>query len=165
MFKDIPGFEGHYAATSCGRIWSHKSQKFLKPTSNGAGYLVVNLSKEGKIYRFYVHRLVGLTYLPNPDNLPQINHKDENKQNNNINNIEWCDCQYNINYGEHNKKSSESRKQPVYCVELDRVFDSAKQAGEELGISRANISSCLAGRRLSVGGYHWQRVQKNTEED
>lgn len=76
--RDIPGFEGLYAVTSCGKVWSYKSKKFIKPYRIGNGYLAVKLA--GKNYR--VHRLVAMTYIPNPENLPFVNHKDENKHNN-----------------------------------------------------------------------------------
>jgi hypothetical protein len=93
--RDIPGFEGKYAITSCGKVWSHKRKRFLKPQMNEKGYLRIQL--HGKYYR--IHRLVAMAYLPNPNNLPQVNHKDENKQNNCLNNLEWCDAKYNNNYG------------------------------------------------------------------
>jgi hypothetical protein len=110
--KDIPGYEGLYSATTDGQIWSHKSKKFLKPYTVGTykKYLGVKLVKNGKAKSYRVHRLVAMTYLPNPDNLPQINHKDENPQNNCLENLEWCDAMYNNHYGTRTERQIETMK-------------------------------------------------------
>ena len=77
--KDIPGFEGLYAITTDGRVYSYKSKRFLKDTKAGVGYRKITLRKDGKSHQPYIHRLVALVYLDNPDNLPQVNHKNEDK--------------------------------------------------------------------------------------
>ena len=108
--RDIPGYEGLYAATSCGKIWSHKNKMFLKPTIDKDGYYHLALYKKGKRKNEFVHRLVALTYVKNQNNYSQINHKDENKQNNSINNLEWCNVYYNINYGTRTLRAAITRK-------------------------------------------------------
>ena len=158
--KDIKGYEGLYAITSCGKVWSYKSQKFLKLTDDGRGYLIVSLCKGGKGKAFRVHRLVAETYIPNPNNLPEVNHKDEVKINNCINNLEWCDSKYNNNYGTRTTRSAEKRRKPVYCVELDKVFDSMSAAAAELGLKVSAISLCCKGERLkTTGGYHFRYAE------
>ena len=131
--KDIKGYEGLYAITPEGDVYSYKRKKFLKPGVNGIGYLYVSLCKDGKIKHYGVHRLVAEAYIPNPDNLPQINHKDENKENNCLQNLEWCDAKYNINYGTRNEKI----KKPILQYDLDgnyiKTFNSIQKASEELG--------------------------------
>lgn len=97
--KDIPGYEGKYAITSCGKVWNYKFKTFMKPEQMNNGYLRIQLSKDGKKERFLIHRLVAITYLPNPDNLPCVNHKDEIRDHNWINNLEWCSYSYNNCYG------------------------------------------------------------------
>lgn len=87
--RDIPGYEGLYAATEDGRIWSYRRKKFLKPGKGKDGYLYVILCKDGKPKTYRIHRLVAETYLPNPLNLPQVNHLDEDKTNNALPNLEW----------------------------------------------------------------------------
>lgn len=111
--KDIQGFEGKYAITMTGRVWSYKSQKFLKPqlSRKKAGYLQVDLyDKEGKKVRLYVHRLVAETYIPNPDDQPQVGHIDENPFNNSWDNLYWTNPMNNNNYGHRNEKISKAMK-------------------------------------------------------
>lgn len=155
--KDVVGYEGLYAVTSCGKVWSYKRKKFLKPSDNGNGYLFVVLSKDNKRKQYYVHRLVAEAYLPNIENLPQINHKDENKTNNCLQNLEWCDCKYNNNYGTHNEKVSNSLKIPILQYDLDgnfiREWSSANDVGREI---QSNIVRCLKGRCKSAYGFIWK---------
>ena len=118
--KDIKNYEGLYAVTSCGKVWSYRNEKFLKPKVNNDGYLRVNLYKDRKAKTYTIHRLVAEAYIPNTDNLPQINHKDENKTNNCLQNPEWCDSKYNANYGTHIEKMSNSLKKPILQYDLNR---------------------------------------------
>lgn len=100
--KEIKGYEGLYAVDHQGNVWSvvHNSsrrKKKLKPYVNTGGYLRVNLYDiNGKVTKCYVHRLVAKAYLPNPHNLPDVNHKSANKKDNSVENLEWCDAKYNI---------------------------------------------------------------------
>lgn len=105
-WRKIVGYEGLYEVSSFGRVRSldrfyyrlHKG-KFLSPTKDRYGYLTVTLNCNGKSKTIKIHRLVAQAFLPNPDNLPQVNHKDEVKSNNCVENLEWCDGKYNVNYG------------------------------------------------------------------
>ena len=159
--KDIKGYEGLYGITSCGKVWSYRRKKFLKLASNGKGYLIVNLWKDGQSKWYKVHRLVAMAYIPNPENLPEINHKDENKSNNCLQNLEWCDHKYNINYGTCITKGSNSRKIPILQYDLDgnfvREWPSATDVGREV---RCNIKECLRGRSKSAYGYIWKYKDK-----
>lgn len=154
--KDIAGYENLYAVTSCGKIWSHRYKRFMKPKVDKDGYLLINLRKNNKTRTFKVHRLVGEAYIGNPENLPQINHKDENKQNNCVDNLEWCTHIYNQNYGTHNKRISKAMSKAVICVELNIVFDSIKKASKELGINDTCISLACKNKIKTSGGYHWK---------
>ena len=144
--RDIKGYEGLYAVTSCGRVWSYRAKKFLKPFDNGFGYKIVVLCKDGVRKHYRVHRLVAEAYLPNPDNLPQVNHKDENKANNALPNLEFCDAKYNNNY---------SFAKKVICLETGEIYNSLTEAAKAVNRSTGNISDCLAGRKKTTGGYHW----------
>ena len=153
--KDIKGFEGLYAIDEDGRVWSYITKKYLKPTL-ARGYLKITLYKDGKRKDFYIHRLVCEAFIPNPDNKPQVNHLDENKLNNSINNLEWCDAKYNMNYGTRIERAAKKLSKPVYCVELDRVFKSGREAAEELGLNKSNICNCLKGKQKTHGGFHFK---------
>ena len=114
-WKDIKGYEGLYQVSNLGRVKSlgnnkSKKEKILDPKPNMYGYKEVRLSKEGKRKPYKVHRLVAIYFIPNPNNYKEVNHKDEDKTNNHVSNLEWCDRKYNINYGTRNKKASDSMK-------------------------------------------------------
>ena len=157
--KDIKNYEGLYAITEDGNVYSYISKKYLKPGLNSSGYYQVNLCKEGKKKTFSIHRLVAEAFIPNPDNLPCVNHLDECKSNNCVDNLEWCSIEYNNAYGTRTEKAAKKRSIPVYCVELDRVFKSGREAAEELGLHRENISKCLKGRYKTTGGYHFRYAE------
>ena len=96
--KDIPGYEGMYAVSKQGDVYSYKTNKIFSPSKTKDGYLKVTLRAGGKAYHYRVHKLVAMTYLDNPDNLSEINHKDFNRQNNNLENLEWISHEDNILY-------------------------------------------------------------------
>lgn len=112
-WRDIKGYEGLYQVSSLGRVKTlnyrkHGREKILKPIIHKyTGYCVIGLTKENKQKQYKIHRLVAEAFLNNPNNYPVINHKDEDKTNNNINNLEWCSQAYNINYGTRNRKVGE----------------------------------------------------------
>ena len=162
--KDIKGYEEHYAITSCGRVWSYKRKKFLRPQDNGSGYLQVALFKDGKCKRLLVHRLVADAYIPNTNNLPEVNHKDEVKEHNWVSNLEWCDHNYNINYGTGHERSSKAqtndpkRSHRIRCVETGEIFPSLMECSRSMGINPGGISMVLSGKCKSSKGYHFEYV-------
>ena len=155
--RDVVGYENIYGITSCGKVYSYKSKKFLKPKHNVNGYLMVALYRDGQKKWYKVHRLVAMTYIPNPDNLPQVNHKDENKANNCLQNLEWCDASYNTNYGTRNEKVSNKLKKPILQCTLDgefvREWSSATDVGKEV---MTNIRNCLRGKQKTAYGFIWK---------
>ena len=156
--RDIKGYEGIYAITSCGKVWSYRRQKFLKDRADKDGYRRVNLSAFGTTKTFFVHRLVAEAYIPNPENKTQVNHIDEVKSHNYIGNLEWVSRIENMNHGTQKARAAISRGKPVYCVELDRTFDGAKWAAQEIGISANSITQCCRGNYKTAKGYHWRYV-------
>lgn len=105
--KDIAGYEGLYAITSCGKVWSYRSKRFLKPTPDKEGYLCVTLSNHSQKKGFKVHRLVAEAFISNPEGKRCVNHKDEDKTHNYIKNLEWMTDYENCNYGTRNQRISE----------------------------------------------------------
>lgn len=158
--KQISAFDG-YSVTDDGRVFSYKSNKWLVPRDNGTGYLYVGL-KTDKQYNCYIHRLVAEAFIPNPDNLPCVNHKDENKHNNTVDNLEWCSYEYNNNYGEHNKKIAKAMSRAIYQIDKDgnivNIWESAREAENATGVCNQNIAKVLKGKRQYAGGYEWKYV-------
>ena len=146
--EDIKGYEGLYAITSCGRVWSYRSKKFLKPSKDRTGYLRVSLCLNNKYDYRMVHRLVAEAYIPNPAALPQVNHKDEIKSHNYINNLEWCSAQYNTAYSSGKK---------IKCIETGQTFDSIREAGRWINRDKSNIIQAIK-RNGTCGGYHWEMI-------
>lgn len=162
-FKAVKGYEGLYEVSNLGRVRSLKYGKgrVLCGSNNGAGYLQVVLSKNSKRKDCAVHRLVAEAFIPNPDGLPQINHIDEDKTNNCVWNLEWCDVKYNINYGTGIERSAEKRGKRVYQYTLSgsfvRSYTSTREAERQTGIRISSISDCCNGKRnyKSAGNYRW----------
>lgn len=169
IFRDIEGYEGLYQISNFGRVKSLERtadngycirtvpERILKQTKNGFGYFFVGLHKGGKVKNVFVHRLVASAFIPNPQGLPQVNHKDECKTNNTVENLEWCDIQYNCNYGTRIKRIVDKQSKSVLCVELNKVFKSAEEA-RYLGFKPGSIWMCCNGKYNTHKGYHWQYV-------
>lgn len=147
--KDIKNYEGQYAITSCGKVWSYKTKRFLKPAKNNDGYLHVHLCKGGKSKDFKIHRLVAETYIPNPNNLEDVDHIDRNREHNYIKNLQW------MTHADNVRKSSNIK---VRCVETGEIFDSITIAAKEKNVNRVNISKVCRGERKTCGDYHWEVI-------
>ena len=112
IWKNIEGYEGKYQVSNLGRVKSMIGQeKVLHPKKHRNGHLQIGLHKDKKRKTMYIHRLVAQAFIPNPDNLPCVNHKDECPSNNNVDNLEWCTQKYNCNYGTRVDRIMETKKQ------------------------------------------------------
>lgn len=162
VWKDIKGFEGKYQVSNLGRVKSlnyarRGYPKILKPNSNHT-YSFVNLSKNDIGKSYSIHRLVAEAFLDNPQNLPMVNHKDENRFNNRVDNLEWCTASYNINYGTRSEKVTHSLGKRVLCVETGIIYQSQGDAARKTGLSQQNISMCCRKEYRTIGGFHWRFV-------
>ncbi len=169
MWKQIPDYPHYYASTD-GEIYSEKTGKILKPSLSKFGYLRVTLRKNKREkHKIMVHRLVALAFIENPDKLPQVNHINENKLDNRVENLEWCSCSYNINYGNRNAKvSAKLREEKQAAVAkrilqiniedgtVTKIWNSMREIERELKISHSNIYACCTGKRKTRGGYRWE---------
>ena len=153
VWKSIQGYEGFYEVSSWGRIKNSRSGRVLKAGKHITGYLLVDLCKNGKHTTYRVHRLVAQTFIPNPQNKPEVNHIDENKENNYVENLEWVTSKENINHGTHNLRVSKTKSLPIICVETGVEYSSGKECAKQLGLHRGNIINVLKGRRKTCGGY------------
>lgn len=172
VWKPVKGYEGRYEISSFGRLRSYAQDrtegkiKIGHPTAKG--YRQVYLYKEGNTSRkgkwYPVHRLVANAFIPNPHNLPQVNHIDEDKANNRVDNLEWCDNDYNVHYGTKIERTRQSNmccpttSRKVYSVDESgevEVFDSIGDAERRTGNSHSNIVRALKGRRPRCGGRTW----------
>ena len=180
IWKDVVGYEGYYQVSNLGRIYSiprnHTKGGFRKLHLDKDGYARVDLyNKNHKGKLFGVHRLVALAFIPNPQNLPMINHKDENPNNNCVDNLEWCDCKYNNNYGTRNIKLGLAQKgkyvpkgKDNWCSKSVNQYDKKGNLLKKWGsIAEAthsisdkavttNISACCKNKLKSAYGFIWR---------
>ena len=172
IWKDIPRYKGLYQASNEGRIRrlrrpiinngtvTTKKGAIISQSYTSKGYKRVNIHFEGKKKEELVHRLVAEAFIPNHDNLPCINHKDENKANNAVENLEWCDFRYNNTYGNRIKKSVEKQSAKVLQYTLEGRFvaeyQSINEAGRKTKISAGHICHVCKGVRPNAGGYVWR---------
>ena len=163
----VLNYEGVYSISNLGRVMSHHwgKQRVLRQRINKRGYVHVNLSKDGKIKTFRVHSLVAKHFVPNPRELTEINHKDEDKLNNRADNLEWCTRSYNVNYGKRTDKHRASIIKNV--VQYDKngefitTYDSLTQASQAVGATVSNIAACCKGKRHCARGYIWKYVKED----
>ena len=194
IWKDIEGFEGLYQVSNIGNVKSLNYRRtgkegILKAKKDSNGYLQVKLYKDGKAKFYLVHRLVGQEFLENPEGYTEINHKDEDKTNNCVQNLEWCNHSYNNSYNnkakkagkkvaeklrgrkqseEHIKKRAEKLSKPVIAIHkingLILEFSSIMEAERETGIANQSICACCKGKRNSCGGFYWMYANVNDDD-
>ena len=163
-WKDITGYEGLYLVSNLGNIKSVKTGKLKSKCDNGRGYQVVNLYKNGKQKMHTVHRLVATAFIENPENLPEVNHKDENKKNNSIENLEWCTTEYNQKYGTRLQRLSKSnientsKNKKVICVETGVIYKGAREAARKLSKNTHSGITYACRNNSTAYGYHWKYV-------
>ena len=162
IWKDIIDYTGLYQVSNFGRIKSLKKEKIMKQRKDKDGYLLIDLHKNSKKKTFKVHRLVAQAFIPNPNNLLQINHIDEIKQNNSVNNLEWCSQKYNVNYGSCIKKSSEKHNKKILKCDLNgnpiKQYNSITEASNENKCFISNISAVCRGKQKTAYGFIWKFI-------
>lgn len=178
IWNNIEGYEGLYQVSNLGRVKSlpdryyRKEGKILTNKVTAKGYCHLQLSKNGVSKNYLVHRLTAEAFIPNPNNLPQVNHKDEDKTNNCVENLEWCDRKYNINYGNGITKRVRTNQEngtyqkiaeinrrnlsiPIVNMTTYDIYPSIKEAERATGIDNRQINNCLKGRQNTTKGYTW----------
>lgn len=195
VWKDIVGFEGLYQVSSEGRVKAldrvthgkHRPGMIRRPSINKVnGYSYINLSKDGVARNYLLHRIVATAFVDNPNGYETVNHKNEKKQDNRAENLEWMTLADNLRYGTHveratkNKPSMKGEKHPNFgkrgsesVTHKGRVigislkdpaviveFDTAATAGRELGLSTGQLCDAINGKAKSCGGYRWRRINE-----
>ncbi len=158
IWRDIQGYEGLYKVSNMGNVKSLNYrrtglEKNLKFDKDNHGYLYVILCKNNERKTFRVHRLVAQAFIDNPNNYPQVNHKDENKLNNTVKNLEYCSSSYNNNYGTRNERVGNVLSKSLYCFETTKYYKSITEVSKDLNLYKSNIVSVLKGRQKRTGGY------------
>lgn len=162
VFKNIKGYEGLYQIGNEGTIKSlwYGKERILKQYKNVNGYLYVILCKNSQKKTYKVHRIVAEHFIPNPDNLPQVNHKNEIKTDNRVENLEWCDAKYNANYGSCQQRRAGKLAKQVLQYTLDGEFvaeyPSASDANRKTGYNFSKIAACCRNDRKTAYGYKWR---------
>lgn len=178
-WRDVVGYEGLYMVSSWGRV---KSLNYRRTGKEGLisihndkdNYEIVRLYKNGKHKTKKVHRLVAEAFIPNPDNLPQVNHiidDFEHRSDNRVDNLEWCTAEYNTNYGSRNKRAGEKisvslkgkfagsknpKAKKVKCITTGEIFTTMKEAGEKYNVDYRYISDCCRGVKKTAGEMEWE---------
>ena len=159
-WKDVPGYEGLYLVSDRGRVLGIK-RGLQSPATDEYGYLRTSLCKDGEMRSFYVHRLVALAFIPNPEGKETVNHLNEDKQDNRVENLEWASVPENNTYGGRIARASASRKRAVIATDADGHeyrFDGIVDAVSKLGVQKSSILKCCRGLQHTAGGFTWKRA-------
>ena len=166
LWKPVQGYK-YYEVSNLGRIKNTKLNLLKAQRLTKTGYLIVDLKEDGKKRTRYVHRLVAQAFIPNDENLPQVNHKDENKKNNCVENLEWCTAAYNNAYGTHIERVrlTQGRARGKSVVKLDPItrerlafYESVSAAARDVGVSKQAIDWGLASVKHTAAGFAWEVV-------
>ena len=172
-WREIDGYNGRYEVSNLGHIRSvdflctngnvYRGREISTRRSKNNGYLLVNLSWRSKKMTFSVHRLVANAFIDNPANLPQINHINEDKTDNRVENLEWCTNSYNCKYGNRNATMIQQRRKPVSQFLDDGTFiksyESLGEASRSTGIRASHICCVCKGYIRKAGGYIWRYAE------
>lgn len=159
-WKDVPGFEGRYMVSNDGYVFSVGKGVLLKGNQKKTGYLEVTLAKNNRLTYKLLHRLVAEAFIPNPENKPQVNHKNGDKADNRASNLEWVTESENHRHRYEVLGQRGGRSKTVICVETGQIYPSAKAAAVALGLQRSSITCCCLGTRNKAGNLHFKFLEE-----
>lgn len=157
IWKDIEGYEGLYKVSNIGNLYSNYVKRNLQLSLDGYGYTQVILRKNSSGKRHLLHRLVAQAFIQKPENKPQVNHIDEDKTNNRVDNLEWVTAKENINHGTRTERQVYTQRiiqksRPVICSN-GMIYRSTREASRLLGLDNSSLNKVLQGKRKTVGGF------------
>ena len=160
--EEYEPYRGKYFVFSSGRVWSLHKRDFLKPYPNRDGYYIIDLRDGEDTCRKQcrLHRLVAEAFIPNPDNLPTVNHENEDKSKNDVSNLSWMSVGDNVRYGTGSERSAAKRRKPVRCVETGEIYPSIGEAAKAIEGNSPYFSQVIKNNQL-YKGYHWELVKEN----
>ena len=168
IWKPIKNYEGLYEVSNLGNVKSIKNNTLIKPALN-KGYLRLVLYKNGKKKNKTIHQLVAQAFIDNPNDYICVNHINEVKTDNRVENLEWCDNNYNDNYGTRNKRIAKRLSKKIVQLDINNnyinTWDSASDVGRIIGINPSNIRSCCRNIRKNAGGYIWKYYSEYVRGD
>ena len=160
LWRDVPGYNGRYQVSNEGAVRNAK-HRLLKAAENAKGYPVVWLSTRGKLKCYRVHRLVASAFLPNPAQLPEVNHINGVKTDNRAENLEWCTTSYNRWHSAYVLRHESGKpKRPVVCLDTGIVYPSGAEAARAVNGNKQNITNCCLGNRLHHKGLRWAYAEE-----
>lgn len=154
VIQDVPDYE----VSNCGRVRRVDNKKVIVGAINNKGYHRFDLMLNQKRIARHGHRLVAEAFISNPDSKPFVNHKDGNKANNYIDNLEWCTQKENMIHAYHILDNKQPNCVKVICIETGEIFESLQEAARQKATHSSHIHNCITGVRKSAGGYHWKIV-------
>ena len=170
-WRDVKNYENLYKVSNYGRVKTlarRRVKEAIMRCEFNKGYPRLSLSKNNKSKHYSVHTLVAIAFIPNPNNYPEINHKDENPMNCKFDNLEWCEHLYNLMYGTRRQKVIEKERKPVNQYTLDGKFVmkhySIQEAGRNLNVNASAICMCCKGKQKYAYGYKWEYANKGGDE-
>ena len=152
-WRPIEGYE-NYSVSNTGLVRNESTGRYLAFSKDRYGYLHTSLSKNGIVKQFGVHRVVAKTFIPNPDCLATVDHKNGDKEDNNVSNLQW------LSYGDNLEKYWKNHRKPVVCIESGVVYQSAYHAATELGLTQSHIAEVCNKKRKHEKHLHFEYLQE-----